>query len=76
MNKNEKDIIKQQKAIEIIDEFTNNLPADKIKFDEFSILEEITNTKLNYQQIQNIFAKKMSQIDENSIKTVNKIIFN
>ena len=73
MNKNEKDIIKQQKAIEIIDEFTNNLPADKIKFDEFSILEEITNTKLNYQQIQNIFAKKMSQIDENSIKTVNKI---
>lgn len=73
MNKNEKEIIKQQKAIEKIDEFINNLPADKIKFDEFSILEEMTNTKLNYQQIQNIFAKKLAQVDEKSIKTVNQI---
>ena len=72
-SKNDKQKLKEKKAIEIIDNFINNLPQEKIKFDEFSMLEEITNVKIDYQQIQDIFAEKIKQISEEKIKTINEI---
>ena len=73
IEKTDKDKIKEQKSIDIIDNFVNNLPQEKIKFDEFSMLEEITNTKIDYQQIQDIFAEKIKQIGDEKIKTINEI---
>ena len=73
MNKNEEQQLKEKKSIEIIDNFINNLPQDKIKFDEFSMLEEITNAKIDYRQIQDIFAEKIKQIGEEKIKTIKEI---
>ena len=73
MNKNEEQQLKEKKSIGIIDNFINNLPQDKIKFDEFSMLEEITNAKIDYRQIQDIFAEKIKQIGEEKIKTIKEI---
>ena len=73
IEKTDKDKIKEQKSIDIIDNFVKNLPQEKIKFDEFSMLEEITNTKIDYQQIQDIFAEKIKQIGDEKIKTINEI---
>ena len=70
---NGKDIVKEKKSIEIIDNFIKSLPKDKIKFDEFSMLEEITNSKIDYQQIQDIFAEKINKISKEKIKTINEI---
>ena len=69
----DKDILKEKKSIEIIDNFIKSLPKDKIKFDEFSMLEEITNSKIDYQQIQDIFAEKINKISKEKIKTINEI---
>ena len=39
---------KERKSFELFDNFIRNIPQEKIKFDEFSMLEEITNAKINY----------------------------
>ena len=68
-----KDKEKEKKSIEIIDNFVNNLSPENIKFDEFSMLEEITNAKIDYTQIKDIFSEKMKQIKGQKIKTISEI---
>ena len=68
-----KDKEKEKKSIEIIDNFVKNLPPENIKFDEFSMLEEITNAKIDYSQIKDIFYEKIKQIEGQKIKTISEI---
>ena len=60
MSKNEKYIIKQQKE-KHLKKLMNLLIiylVTKLNLMNIQLYEEIANTKLNYQQIKNIFAKK------------------
>ena len=70
---NDKESLKVKKSIELIDNFVKNIPQEKIKFDEFSTLEEITNAKVDFHQIQDIFAEKIKSIAGEKIKTINEI---
>ena len=70
---NDKESLKEKKSIELIDNFVKNIPKEKIKFDEFSTLEEITNAKVDFHQIQDIFAEKLKSIEGEKIKTINEI---
>ena len=70
---NDKESLKVKKSIELIDNFVKNIPKEKIKFDEFSTLEEITNAKVDFHQIQDIFAEKIKSIEGEKIKTINEI---
>ena len=70
---NDKENLKEKKSIELIDNFVKNLPKEKIKFDEFSTLEEITNAKVDFHQIKDIFAEKLKSIEGEKIKTINEI---
>ena len=60
MSKNEKYIIKQQKE-KNLKKLMNLLIiylVTKLNLMNIQLYEEIANTKLNYQQIKNIFSKK------------------
>ena len=73
MNKNESEKITTQKSIELFDNFLRSIPQDKIKFDEFSMLEEITNAKINYNLMQKILEEKIDKIKDKNIKTIKSI---
>ena len=74
MNKKNKDEkSKEQQAKELFDKFLKSIPQDKIKFDEFSMLEEITNAKMDYNLMKNILSEKINKIGEVKIKTINEI---
>lgn len=74
MNKKNKDEkSKEQQAKELFDKFLKSIPQDKIKFDEFSMLEEITNAKMDYNLMKNILSEKINKIEEVKIKTINEI---
>ena len=64
---------KEQKSFELFDNFIKNIPKDKIKFDEFSMLEEITNAKIDYTVMQDILNEKMNIIKDIDIKTIKDI---
>ena len=64
---------KEQKSIELFDNFLRNIPQEKIKFDEFSMLEEITNAKINYNLMQKILEEKIDKIKDKNIKTIKNI---
>ena len=70
---NDKNKIKKEKALETIDNFVNNLPPEKIKYDEFSMIEEITTAKLEYNKIKQIFNDRINLISDVKIKTINDI---
>ena len=69
----EKDILKEKKSLEIIDNFVNSLSKDKIKFDEFSMIDEIANTKIDIIEIQSIFEEKLKELKDEKIKTIKEI---
>ena len=73
MNINNDKKSKEQKSIELFDNFLRNIPQEKIKFDEFSMLEEITNAKINYNLMQKILEEKIDKIKEKNIKTIKNI---
>ncbi len=74
MNKKNKDEkSKEQQTKELFDKFLKSIPQDKIKFDEFSMLEEITNAKMDYNLMKNILSEKINKIEEVKIKTINEI---
>ena len=73
MNKNESEKITIQKSIELFDNFLRSVPENKIKFDEFSMLEEITNAKINDNLMKNFLAEKNKKINEKEIKTLKDI---
>ena len=74
MNKKENDEkIKNQKSIEIFNSFLKNLPQDKIKFDEFSMLEEITNAKIDYNSMKHILKNKLNKIKDEPIREIKDI---
>ena len=74
MNKKNKDEkSKEQQTKELFDKFLKSIPQDKIKFDEFSMLEEITNAKIDYNLMKNILSEKINKIEEVKIKTINEI---
>ena len=74
MNKKNKDEkSKEQQTKELFDKFLKSIPQDKIKFDEFSMLEEITNAKTDYNLMKNILSEKINKIEEVKIKTINEI---
>ena len=72
MNKNNNKS-KEQKSFELFDNFIKNIPKDKIKFDEFSMLEEITNAKIDYTVMQDILNEKSNIIKDIDIKTIKDI---
>ena len=74
MNKKNKDEkSKEQQTKELFDKFLKSISQDKIKFDEFSMLEEITNAKIDYNLMKNILSEKINKIEEVKIKTINEI---
>ena len=73
MNKNESEKKTIQKSIELFDNFLRNIPETKIKFDEFSMLEEITNAKINCNSMKNILVEKINKINEKEIKTLKDV---
>lgn len=72
-NKNESEKITMQKSIELFDNFLRNIPQNKIKFDEFSMLEEITNAKLNSNLMKNYLIEKINKVKDTKIKTLKEI---
>ena len=73
MNKNESEKKTIQKSIELFDNFLRNIPENIIKFDEFSMLEEITNAKINCNSMKNILVEKINKINEKEIKTLKDV---
>ena len=71
--KNDNDKLKEQKTVELFDNFIKSLPQDKIKFDEFSMLEEITNAKIDYNIMKDILEEKIKKIEEKNLKTIKDI---
>ena len=72
-NKNESEKITMQKSIELFDNFLRNIPQNKIKFDEFSMLEEITNAKMNSNLMKNYLIEKINKVKDTKIKTLKEI---
>ena len=62
-----------QKSIELFDNFLRNIPQNKIKFDEFSMLEEITNAKMNSNLMKNYLIEKINKVKDTKIKTLKEI---
>ncbi len=73
MNINNDEKSKERKSFELFDNFIRNIPQEKIKFDEFSMLEEITNAKINYNLMQEILNEKIDKIKDQEIKTIKNI---
>ena len=73
MNENEYEKIIMKKSIDLFDNFLRNTPQNKIKFDEFSMLEEITNAKINSNLMKNFFAEKINKIKEKEIRTLKDV---
>lgn len=73
MNKNESEKKTIQKSIELFDNFLRNIPENKIKFDEFSMLEEITNAKMNSNLMKNYLIEKINKVKDTKIKTLKEI---
>ena len=71
--KNDNDKLKEQKTVELFDNFIKSIPQDKIKFDEFSMLEEITNAKIDYNIMKDILEEKIKKIEEKNLKTIKDI---
>ena len=71
--KNDNDKLREQKSVELFNNFLKNIPQDKVKFDEFTMLEEITNAKIDYNIMKDILDEKIKKLDGKNIKTIKDI---
>jgi hypothetical protein len=71
--KNDNDKLREQKSVELFNNFLRNIPQDKVKFDEFTMLEEITNAKIDYNIMKDILDEKIKKLDGKNIKTIKDI---
>ena len=67
------DKLREQKSFELFNNFLRNIPQDKVKFDEFTMLEEITNAKIDYNIMKDILDEKIKKLDGKNIKTIKDI---
>ena len=67
------DKLREQKSVELFNNFLRNIPQDKVKFDEFTMLEEITNAKIDYNIMKDILDEKIKKLDGKNIKTIKDI---
>ena len=59
-----------KKGLEIMRNFISTIPNDKIKFDNFTMLEELSSTHIDQRAIEKFFKERNEQIANETIKTV------